>query len=427
MNCCKKTFMLALAIMLLILPGAVLAQDGAPVELTALTSYAMGLDFVVPADWPVAGEGVVQRGSNPNDATALIQQSAVGVTPDQIAASLLPRLGQAALPEDVMTLETPALTWAVYQLELAESQVGPLTFDLAFAEADLPDQQITYIMLFQASAAEYDALHEAVFLPALEAYTPFALDWAQEDGPAPIADDFAVATLVPAIIEERPHDPVAWTQGFLLYDGALYESAGEWNVSAVRELDPQTGEILRQYDVPEEFYAEGLARVDDTLIQITWQQETAFVYDIETFEVLDTYEYAGDGWGLCYDGTYLFMSDGSPYITIRDPQTFEVVSRGLVTIGGQPVDMLNELECVDESLYANIWQTDMIVQIDKTNGNVLALIDAADLLTEEQQAVLEPGREVLNGIAYDSETATFLLTGKHWPFMFQVEFVEATE
>ena len=165
------------------------------------------------------------------------------------------------------------------------------------------------------------------------------------------------------------------------------------------------------------------ARVGDRLIQITWQNGRAFTYDLETFNPAGEFSYTGEGWGLCYDGTDLYMSDGSATLTVRDPDTFEAVREIAVTQGGAPVTELNELECVGEDIYANVWRTDRIVRINKESGNVVAEIDASGLLSAEERQALEPNA-VLNGIAYNPDDDTFFITGKLWPEVFKVRFVE---
>ncbi len=233
-----------------------------------------------------------------------------------------------------------------------------------------------------------------------------------------------VTLLVPEVLSIRPHDPTAWTQGLLLHDGYLYESTGQSGFSTLRKVDPLSGEVLQQISIPEQYFAEGLALVGERLIQLTWKSGIAFVYDWETFEQVGTFAYEGEGWGLCTDGQYLYMSDGTPFLAVREPETFELIFSGLVTVQGSIVERINELECVGDHIYANIWQTDYIVQIDKRNGVVTAIIDASSLITDDERAELGDG-EALNGIAYLPETDTFLLTGKHWPWMFEVRFVEA--
>jgi glutaminyl-peptide cyclotransferase len=230
--------------------------------------------------------------------------------------------------------------------------------------------------------------------------------------------------LIPEIVATYDHDPASFTQGLVFDHGLLYESAGEYGASDLREVDPHTGTVLRKVDLPDQYFAEGLALVNDELIQLTWREQTAFVYDLATFEEQTPFSYQGEGWGLCYDGTQLYLSDGSSTITLHDPQTFALVDSITVTLSGQPVSRLNELECVGEFIYANVWHTDSILQIDKRTGQVVAVIDASGLLTAEQEGAA--GHEgVLNGIAYDPETDHFYITGKLWPLMFEVRFVPA--
>ncbi len=233
----------------------------------------------------------------------------------------------------------------------------------------------------------------------------------------------AVQVFRPEIIERFPHDPDAFTQGLLLHEGVFYESTGRYGQSTLRQVALESGEVLAARDVSPAFFAEGLALVNDRLIQITWREHVAFVYDFETFDIIDSFAYDGEGWGLCYDGEVLYMSDGSEMITLRDPDTFEPLETFPVTFQGRPVERINELECVDDVLYANVWQTDAIVRIDKATGEVTGLIDASNILTAEDVVGVDR-IDVLNGIAYNPESETFFITGKLWPVMFEVEFVE---
>ncbi len=221
------------------------------------------------------------------------------------------------------------------------------------------------------------------------------------------------------VLSTRPHDAGAYTQGLLIHNGALFESTGIYGASSLREIDPQTGAVKRKADVPQQYFAEGLTLVGDRLIQLTWQQQKAFVYKLADFTKVEELRYDGEGWGLCSDGTRLVMSDGSSRLTFRDPKTFAVLGSVNVTLAGRAIDRLNELECVGGVVYANVWQTDEILRIDPGSGKVTAVIDASGLLSpaESQQA------EVLNGIAWDPAKKTFLITGKLWPKMFEVVFV----
>ncbi len=166
---------------------------------------------------------------------------------------------------------------------------------------------------------------------------PFAASAAAVE-PVPILD-WEVAS-------RRPHDPAAFTQGLLLEGDRLFESTGMWGASGVRESDPLSGEVTRAVDLPEEFFGEGLALVEGELIQLTWQAGLARRWDAASFEPLGTHRYDGEGWGLCYDGERLVMSDGSSALTFRDPHSFEPLGEVTVTFEGQPLDRLNELECI---------------------------------------------------------------------------------
>jgi glutaminyl-peptide cyclotransferase len=231
------------------------------------------------------------------------------------------------------------------------------------------------------------------------------------------------ATLTPQVINTYPHDNQAFTQGLVLHDGKFYESTGQYGVSSLREVEITTGNALRNYVLDSQYFAEGLALVDDKLIQITWREGRAFVYDLATFNRENTFSYEGEGWGLCYDGQDLYMSDGSATLYKRNPETFEVTGQVQVKQNGEAVMMLNELECVGEFVYANVWRTDKIMKINKANGNVVSEIDASSLLNSEERTALPEGA-VLNGIAYNPDADTFFITGKLWPKLFEVKFVE---
>lgn len=222
------------------------------------------------------------------------------------------------------------------------------------------------------------------------------------------------------VLSTRPHDPGAYTQGLFFSGSSLFESTGLNGRSSLREVDPQTGKVRRRIEVPQQYFAEGIALAGDRLIQLTWQNGVALVYNPTTFQKVGELRYDGEGWGLCYDGKRLVMSDGSDLLRFRDPKTFAPKGQVNVTLAGEPVYQLNELECVSGVIYANVWQTDDILKIDPATGRVTAVIDASGLLSaqEAQQA------EVLNGIAYDPAKKTFLITGKLWPKMFEVAFVK---
>ena len=219
------------------------------------------------------------------------------------------------------------------------------------------------------------------------------------------------------IIEIIAHDTAAFTQGFEISNGRLFESTGLVGRSSIRELDIDTGEVLRSTAV-DDVFAEGLTILGDTALQLTWQDGVAYRYDTETFERIATYTYEGEGWGLCHDDDQLVMSNGTPTLQFRDPETFALVSTIEVTYAGAPVAQLNELECVGGTVWANIWRSSLIIEISPTTGQVLTVLNAATLTPPE---VADDTSAVLNGIAYDPADGTFLLTGKLWPSVFRVQ------
>jgi len=221
------------------------------------------------------------------------------------------------------------------------------------------------------------------------------------------------------VLSVRPHDPSAYTQGLLLYKRMLYESTGRYGESSLRKVDPKSGGIVHRVALPHRYFAEGLARQDHRLVQLTYREQIAFIYAIGDFEPLGQFSYNGQGWGLCYDGENFIMSNGSATLTVRDRVTFEVIEQILVTHDGNPVTSLNELECVGDSVYANVYMTNRILRVEKNTGKVTAVIDASGLLTLTERL----GADVLNGIAYDPEKDSFLITGKLWPKLFEVRFV----
>ena len=276
----------------------------------------------------------------------------------------------------------------------------------------------------QSGGARSSAHRPRWILPLLAVAALVASGWALRSagsvpGPAQVSPAI-VRSLRVDILREIPHDTTAYTQGLLWWQDKLYESTGQYGTSTLRRVHPDTGAVEERIDIERGYFAEGLARVDDRLIQLTWKAQLGFVYDVATFATVDTFRYRGEGWGLCHDGTRLIMSDGSDTLTFRDPQSFEATGSVRVTLRGQPQYDLNELECVDDVVYANVWEHDYIVRVDPTSGRVTHQIDAAGLLTRDEAR----GTDVLNGIAYNPTADTFYITGKLWPKMFEVRFVE---
>ena len=244
---------------------------------------------------------------------------------------------------------------------------------------------------------------------------------------APVSDADASMAPVPflewEVVSRRPHDTAAFTQGLQLDGGGrLFESTGGYGESTLREVDPASGEILRVRRIPDDQFGEGLALVDDELIQLTWRKGLARRFEADTFELVHRHRYDGQGWGLCYDGSRLVMSDGSDELEFRDPITFEVLDSVGVTVAGEPLRRLNELECVDGAVWANVWYSDQVVRIDPADGHVTGVLDLAGIIEPD------PGdadhSAVLNGIAYDAEAGTFLVTGKRWPELIEIRVGE---
>ena len=266
--------------------------------------------------------------------------------------------------------------------------------------------------LFRWRAAGMAALLAAAVVPVLPSCSP-------ECGIAPGGD---APVLGHEVVRVFPHDPEAFTQGILWHDGRFYESTGLKGRSSLREVDPESGRVLRMKMLEPHHFAEGLALSDGQLIQLTWQSNTAFAHDPATFEVKKTFSYLGEGWGLTRNGGHLIMSDGTSKLRILDPATFNVEKLVEVRDGGRPVSRLNELEMVEGRLYANIWQKDRVAVIEPESGRVEAWIDLSGLQDREDMKDGDP--DVLNGIAYDADAKRLFVTGKLWPKLFEIRVLE---
>lgn len=223
------------------------------------------------------------------------------------------------------------------------------------------------------------------------------------------------------VINAYPHDRSAFTQGLAFDDqGILYESTGLNDQSSVRRVDLTSGQVLQHYQLPAEFFGEGLTLRGDEIIQLTWLSHVGFVYDQTNFQLLKTFTYSTEGWGLTNDGQSLVMSDGTATLHFLDPASLQEVRQVTVHDRTGPVLLLNELEYVRGEIFANIWQTDRIARIDPRSGQVLAWIDLSGLLNQLDRA--QP-IDVLNGIAYDPQHDRLLVTGKLWPQIFEIVLI----
>ncbi|MFL5351161.1 glutaminyl-peptide cyclotransferase [Archangium sp.] len=222
------------------------------------------------------------------------------------------------------------------------------------------------------------------------------------------------------VVQSWPHDPNAFTQGLVYRDGKLYEGTGLNGQSSLREVELETGAVLRRHDLAREYFGEGIDFFKGRLYQLTWRSHVGFIYDAATFQQVGQFNYATEGWGLTDDGTSLILSDGTSTLRFLDPQTLTVQRSITVTDDGRQVSELNELEYIKGEVYANVWRTGSIARIDPATGRVTGWIDLTGLLKDEDRTGNE---DVLNGIAYDSARDRLIVTGKHWPKMFQIRTV----
>lgn len=240
--------------------------------------------------------------------------------------------------------------------------------------------------------------------------------------PAPATDALGSGASAPAqygyrVLRSFPHDPQAFTQGLLFWDGRLFESIGGYGRSALREVELHSGRVLREHPLPAQLFGEGLALAEGRFIQLTWRAGLGLLYDAQTLAPAGQFRYPGEGWGLAGDGERLWQSDGSAELRLLDPRTLEETGRLEVHDGNRPVSALNELEFVEGQIYANVWGTERIAMIDPASGRVRGWLNLEGILPLPLQA----RADVLNGIAYDRDARRLFVTGKRWPRLFQIE------
>jgi glutamine cyclotransferase len=264
---------------------------------------------------------------------------------------------------------------------------------------------------------------------------------AEPAAPTPIATEtvtatataFAAVVLTPAtgsspalyiyeVVDTFPHDPAAFTQGLVYEDGVLFEGTGLRGESSLREVDLESGTVLRMHNLEDQYFGEGITLFDDKIYQITWQEQTGFIYDPATFEPLGTFSYPHEGWGITHDGQRLIVSDGTPTIRFWDPDTLEEIGRIMVHDSRGTVERLNELEYINGEIWANIWLTDQIARISPETGEVTGYVDLTGLLDTSN---LTQPVDVLNGIAYDAANDRLFVTGKLWPTLFEIRVIPA--
>lgn len=219
------------------------------------------------------------------------------------------------------------------------------------------------------------------------------------------------------VVRTYPHDRRAFTQGLAYLDGDLLESTGRYP-STVRRVRLEDGVVLQRRELDTAYFGEGLTEIDGRVVTLTWTSGKAFVWDADDLSPLGEQAYPGEGWGLTDDGARLILSDGTPTLRFLDSRTLAETGRVTVTLQGRPVGQINELEWVEGEVFANVWQTDFILRINPTTGEVTGVIDLTELMPD--RSGLDPTDAVLNGIAWDAGARRLFVTGKNWPTLFEI-------
>ena len=219
------------------------------------------------------------------------------------------------------------------------------------------------------------------------------------------------------VVRTIPLEETSFTQGLEIMDGSIFQSSGLYGGSNLREIDLQSGNIIREMPINDTYFAEGITILDQSIIMLTWKEERAFRIDISNFSIIENFSFEGEGWGICFNGEHLVMSNGTSQISFRDPETFEINHTIQITWDGQPVPNINELECVGMEILANIWLQDVILSIDSISGNVQYFISPASISSTQGTS----SNDVLNGIAFDKSSGGFWITGKNWTHIYLIE------
>ena len=227
-----------------------------------------------------------------------------------------------------------------------------------------------------------------------------------------------VRTYSYVVIEKYPHDLSAFTQGLVLFNGVFLESTGQYGQSSIRRVDIRTGKVKKIERLDDRYFGEGMTVLNGAVYMITWLNQTGIVFDPVSLKKIDSFSYAGEGWGLTNDGTNLIMSNGSHVLSVIDPKSHAVQRSIAVTLNGSPVGQLNELEWIEGEIWANVWRSDRIVSINPTSGQVTGMIDLTGLLPDSERRV---STDVLNGIAYNAQAKAIYITGKNWPHVYLIK------
>ncbi|WP_286970660.1 glutaminyl-peptide cyclotransferase [Flavobacterium sp. UBA4854] len=237
-----------------------------------------------------------------------------------------------------------------------------------------------------------------------------------------VVSDIEPKLLKYKIVNTFPHDTTAFTEGLEFHDGRLFESTGQKGDSYFREVDYKTGKVIKQVDLPKEYFGEGITFFGGKIYQLTWQEKTGYIYDANTFKLEKTFKYDKDieGWGMTHDDKYIYHSDGTEKIWKMDPATQKLIDYINVYSGSSKIKAINELELIDGKFYANVWQKDAIAVVNPESGAVEKILNLSDL----RKSLKAKNAEVLNGIAYNPATKTIFVTGKYWDKMFEITVSE---
>ncbi|MFC2029800.1 glutaminyl-peptide cyclotransferase [Chloroflexota bacterium] len=284
-----------------------------------------------------------------------------------------------------------------------------------------PPAATTNTLLLQTAPAPTGIVATADASTSVPAFAPTPAATRMAGSTDQAADGKPIPVFRYKVVNEYPHDQAAWTQGLVVENGVLYEGTGRYEHSSLRQVDLETGRVLKHLPLPSVYFGEGIAVFGERIYQLTWKSHTGFVYDRDTFELQQVFGYPTQGWGLTDDGQQLIMSDGTETLHYLHPDTLEEMGSVRVFAGDEPLPRLNELEYIDGEVYANVWTTDLIARIDPQSGQVTGWIDLSGILARGEAE----GHKVLNGIAYDAESDRLFVTGKFWPTLFEIELVPA--
>lgn len=286
---------------------------------------------------------------------------------------------------------------------------------------------IAALLLLLIGCSAPQAAQPAAAAPASPEATPVAAAVATLPPDAHPTSLVAPKLYTYRVLDVYPHDPAAFTQGLIVRDGQFIEGTGLTGQSTLRRVAIESGEVLKQHPLDAQYFGEGITELNGKIYQLTWQNGTGFIYNAATLAQEGQFTYGTEGWGITHDGERLIVSDGTSTLQFWDPATLQPIGGVTASLFGLPIANLNELEYIDGAVYANIWQTNLIMRIDPAGGQVTGVIDLAGLLDYAPAGTPEAAGaqpDVLNGIAYDEAAGRLYVTGKRWPAVFAIQLLE---